>query len=261
MTEQQVVKLCLKIAAGLSALVAVWFLKPFYILDPGNTAIHLRLGRIVQSQTTSGFYFKMPLIDNIIEINNQIIKANIETEALSHDLQFVSIGVAINFRIADAVELYKNIGVGVVKVIIDPCAQESIKAIVAQYTAEGLIQNRHQAKDKVAAELKERLAPYNIILVDFNFVHLDFHKDFLTAVEDKQIAMQSAFTAKNLTEKIKEEALQTRERAEAEAYAMKVKQLSVTSDIISLKAIEKWDGKLPVTMTGGSIPFLSIGDQ
>jgi regulator of protease activity HflC (stomatin/prohibitin superfamily) len=112
--------------------------------------------------------------------------------------------------------------------------------------------------------LKERLSSQHILLVDFNFIHLDFSKDFIHAVEEKQIAEQSAKTAKNLTEKIKEEAIQTRARAEAEAYALQIKKESVSAGLIELKqieaqmkAIEKWDGVLP-RMTGQAVPMIPL---
>jgi regulator of protease activity HflC (stomatin/prohibitin superfamily) len=231
-----------------------------YIVNPGYTALHVRLGRIVAAQDTSGFYVKFPLVDNIIYINNRICKSVIETTALSKDLQFVSIGVAINYKINNAIQLYQTVGTDFEKVIIDPFAQESIKAVVAKYTAEDLIQYRHDAKDKVFLELRNRLLPLNIALVDFNFVHSDFSPDFIKAVEEKQIAEQSAKTAKNLTEKVKEEALQTKSKADAQAYALKVKKDSVTTELIALqkveafmKAIEKWNGQLPKVVGTGSL--------
>lgn len=238
----------------------------FYIVNPGYTALHLRLGRFIEAHEVSGCYFKAPLIDTIVYINNRICKSVIETTALSKDLQFVSIGVAINYRISNAIALYQTVGTDFEKIIIDPFAQESIKAVVAKYTAEDLIQYRHDAKDKVCLELTERLKPLNIILIDFNFVHSDFSPEFIKAVEEKQIAEQSAKTARNLTEKVKEEALQIRSKAEAEAYALKVKKDAVTAELIALKkadalikAIEKWDGKLP-RVSGGGTPFLNLGD-
>ncbi len=236
----------------------------FYIVDPGFTALHLRLGKVIDVRETSGFYAKAPFIDNIIYINNRICKSVIETTALSKDLQFVSIGVAINYKINDAVKLYQTVGTDFERVIIDPFAQESIKAVVAKYTAEDLIQYRHAAKDKVSLELAERLLPLNIMLIDFNFVHSDFSADFIKAVEEKQIAEQSAKTAKNLTEKVKEEALQVKSRAEADAYALHVKKDAVTKELIALKkadallkAIEKWDGRLP-KVSGGNTPFINL---
>lgn len=238
----------------------------FYVVSPGYTALHLRLGQVIGARTESGGYIKVPLIDTIVYINNRICKSVIETTALSKDLQFVSIGVAINYRINNAIELYQTVGTEFERVIIDPFAQESIKAVVAKYTAEDLIQYRHDAKDKVFAELRDRLQPLNIALVDFNFVHSDFSPDFIKAVEEKQIAEQSAKTARNLTEKVKEEVIQAKSKADAEAYALRVKRESVTQELIalkkveaSMKAIEKWDGVLP-RVAGGNTPFISISE-
>lgn len=236
----------------------------FYIVEPGYTALHLRLGQIIAAHETSGWYIKAPLVDTVIYINNRICKTVIETTALSKDLQTVSIGVAINYKINNAISLYQTVGTNFEHVIIDPFAQESIKAVVAKYTAEDLIQYRHDAKEKVISELKNRLEPLNITLIDFNFVHSDFSSDFIKAVEEKQIAEQSAKTARNLTEKVKEEALQTKSKAEAEAYALTVKKEAVTQELIELKkaealikAIEKWDGKLP-QVSGGNTPFINL---
>lgn len=243
-----------------------FLLNSFYILNPGYTALHLRLGKIIQAHETSGCYFKLPVIDQIIYINNRICKSVIETTALTKDLQFVSIGVAINYKINNAIQLYQTVGKDFEQIIIDPFAQESIKSVVAKYTAEDLIQYRHDAKDKVYIELRDRLLPLNITLVDFNFVHSDFSPDFIKAVEEKQIAEQSAKTAKNLTEKVKEEVIQTRSRAEAEAYSLKIKKESVTPELIalkkveaSMKAIEKWNGVLP-KVSSGTIPLFDMKD-
>lgn len=239
----------------------------FYIVSPGFTALHLRLGKVIGVHEISGFYLKFPIVDSIVYMNNRICKSVIETTALSKDLQFVSIGVAINYKINNALLLYQTVGTEYEKNIIDPFAQESIKAVVAKYTAEDLIQYRHDAKEKVFDELRRRLLPLNITLVDFNFVHSDFSPDFMKAVEEKQIAEQSAKTAKNLTEKVKEEAIQIKSRAEADAFSLKVKKDSVTTELIGLKraeallkAIEKWDGKLPRVSGGKNMPFIALND-
>jgi regulator of protease activity HflC (stomatin/prohibitin superfamily) len=230
----------------------------FYILNPGKVAIHLRLGRIMSEDKVPGFYTKIPFIDTIHIINVRIQKCIIETESLSKDLQSVSIGIALNYQIEDASMLYKEVGVDFEQVIINPLAQESIKAIVARYTAEELIQQRHEAKEQVLNDIRERLIPRYIKLVDFNFVHLDFHDEFMKAVEDKQIAQQAAMTERNLTEKVKQQIIQKKSLADAEAYSLEVVKQSITPAIIEIKKIEKWDGKLPL-YSGNSIPLISLG--
>ncbi len=236
----------------------------FYTVQPGFTALQLRMGKIIAAEEISGIKFKMPFIDKIIYIDTRISKAREQTTALSRDLQTVNVGMVINYRIINPLELYRNIGTRFKGVVIDPFSQESVKAIIAQFTAEDLIQSRHIAKDKVLNDLRSRLKPLYIELVDFNFTHLDFSPEFIKAVEDKQIAEQSAKTAKNFSEVVKEEANQTRTRAEAEAYSLKVKRESITPELISLKeveaqikAVEKWDGILPL-YTGNSTPLITL---
>ncbi len=237
--------------------LGLFLLRPFYILNPGEVGIHLRLGRVVSEDTISGIYFKVPLIDYISKINVQIRKCNIETESLSRDLQSVSIGVALNYKIEDAISLYREVGTNFEQIIINPLAQESIKAIVARYTAEELIQERHKAKDQVLQDIKDRLIPRYIKLIDFNFIHIDFHKEFMKAVEDKQIAQQAAMTEKNLTEKVKQKIVQQKSLADAEAYSLSVVKQNLTPEMIELKKIEKWNGVLP-TYVGSGSPLINI---
>ncbi len=238
----------------------------YYTVNPGFTAIQTRLGKIIFESHEPGYYMKLPALDKVSYFDMRIRKAfpDIETKAMSKDLQPVSVGMVVNYKIDNARKLYEEIGSDFERIIIDPFTQESVKAIIAKFTAEDLIQRRHEAKEMVISELAARLKSRHILLVDFNFTHLDFSHEFIKAVEDKQIAEQRAKQAKNLTEKVKEESLQVRMRAEAEAFSLKVKKESVTADLIRLqeieaqfKAIEKWNGVLP-SVTGGSVPMISL---
>lgn len=236
----------------------------FYTVTPGFTVLKLRMGEVVQVCNNSGLYFKVPLVDKLVYLDRRVNKAEIKTDAMSRDLQTVEVEMVVNYKIGDPFKLYEQIGSNFIEVIIDPFTQESVKAIMAKFTAEDLIQCRHEAKEKVISELKERLAACDIALVDFNFIHLDFSDDFIKAVEQKQIAEQTAKQAKNLTEKIKEEAVQTCTRADAEAYAFKIKRETITMELIELKkieafskAIDKWNGVLP-RVTTNSVPLLSL---
>lgn len=259
MEDFKIILPTIKIFILVSAII--WFLTScYYIVEPGYTALHLRMGSIIKDHVESGMYFRVPIIDDVIMINNRICKSEISTTALSKDLQSVAADVAINYRIRDAIKLYKTVGTDFEKVILDPYSQESIKAITARFTAEDLIRIREEAKKEVYDELKARLDPIFIELIDFNFVHLDFTPQFIHAVEEKQIAEQTAKTAHNLTDKVKEEALQTKMRADAEAYALNIKKSCTTPEIVELKKIEKWDGRLPMYY-GSTLPLMSLLDK
>jgi regulator of protease activity HflC (stomatin/prohibitin superfamily) len=234
-------------------------LKPFYIVQPGFTAIHLRMGQIIDIQRNGGIYSKIPIIDSIVEMSNGIQKASIETSALSKDLQAISIGIDVNYRYINEIELFKATRNRAEDIIIIPFCHESIKAILSRYTAEELIQNRHAAKEMIYHDLKERLIPHYIEFIEVNFSHADFSHEFIKAVEDKQIALQRSMMQKNVTESYRENAIQQKLMADAEAYSQQVKRQSLTKELAQLKAIEKWDGILP-KVVNGNIPFISLSE-
>lgn len=242
---------------GILALILIVLLTPFYILEPGYTGIHVRLGNIVNVRKNGGIYFKVPFIDSIVRMKNGIMRASIETSALSKDLQAIDIGIDVNYRYINEKELYKATLGKAEDIILVPFCHESIKSVIAKYTAEDLILNRHAAKDMIYVDLRERLKPHFIDFIEVNFSHADFSPEFIKSVENKQIALQESMMAKNLTEKVREKALQTKLTADADAYAQQVKKQSATKELAQLKAIEKWDGMLPKYVTG-SIPFITL---
>lgn len=257
--QKNVVASAIIMLSILAGIVIIFHMRPFYIVQPGFTAIKIRLGKIIDVQKEGGIYLKTPLIDTIEKMSNGIQKASIETDALSKDLQAISIGIDVNYRYINEVELFKATRNNAEQLILVPFCHESIKAVISKYTAEELIQHRHEAKEMMYKDLKERLRPHYIEFIEVNFSHADFSRDFIKAVEDKQIALQKSMMAKNITEKIKETANQQRIMADAEAYSQQVKKQSITKELTQLKAIEKWDGILP-KVVNGNIPFISLND-
>ena len=103
-----------------------------------------------------------------------------------------------------------------------------------------------------------------VIVSDIAIVDFDFTPQFLKAVEEKQIAEQEAKKATNLVEKVKKDAEQQILKARAEAESLKLQKQVVTPELIKLrqveaqlKAIEKWDGRMP-TYNGGDLPFVMV---
>lgn len=258
MENRSPIHIILLVTLVLLALVIAF--SSFYVVSPGYTAIQIRLGTIQYVRKEGGLYFKIPLIDSAVMMRNGIQRAAIETSALSKDLQAISIGIDVNYRYINEKELYKATLGKAEEIILIPFCHESIKSVIARYTAEDLILNRHAAKDMIYKDLKERLKPHYIDFIEVNFSHADFSPEFIKAVENKQIALQESMMAKNLTEKVRENAIQTKLTADAEAYAQEVKKKSATKELAQLKAIEKWDGVLP-RIVSGSVPFITVDDN
>ncbi|WP_420799700.1 prohibitin family protein [Paenibacillus mesophilus] len=256
---------------GISALVivivvALLAFQSFTIVQAGHRGVILQLGAVQPKVLTEGMHFKMPFIQTVIPIEVRVQKAESNQVSASRDLQTVTTTLAVNYHLDGATinNLYQNVGMEYRARIVDPAIGESLKAVTAQYTAEDLISKRSEVSAKVKEVLAAKLSLYNMILDDINITEFKFSEEFDRAIEQKQIAEQQALKSKLDLERIKIEKEQEITRAQAQAEALRLQKQEVTQELISLrqieaqlKAIEKWDGKLP-NVTGGATPFINV---
>lgn len=238
----------------------------YFTVNPGNVTIKIRLGKLVGAYD-EGLYFKIPFVDSTKTFSIKIQRTDLKLEAFSKDLQPIELDVVINHRLekANVESIYRNLGADYEKIIIEPIVLEEVKSVISNYSAEEVIINRANITKKMSELIKSRLVEKQIVATDISITNFDFTDIFLKAIEEKQIAEQEAKKAKNEVEVAKQEAEQKLERARGEAKALELQKKSISKDLIELrkveaqiKAIEKWDGKLPTYNGSGSIPFINI---
>ena len=236
----------------------------YFTVSAGNVAVKLRFGELVGAYG-EGIHFKLPLIDSVEKFSVRIKKDAFRTEAFSKDLQQVNLALAVNHRILpNTVEsIYRNLGPEYTDTVLKPMVEEWSKAVIAKYSADSLISNRMQVTKELDEILKQKMAEKEVIVSDIAITDFDFSPQFLKAVEEKQIAEQEAKRATNLVEKVKKEAEQKILQAEAEAKSLRLQREVVSDNLIKLrqveaqlKAIEKWDGRMPTYMAGNQMPFV-----
>lgn len=227
----------------------------FRTIKSGEVGIRVRFGKVISTQMNEGVNFKIPFIEEIVKMNIQVQKVEIETSSASKDLQDVSMKLAVNYRVdgVKATKLYKNVGTKYEKIVLQPAIQESIKAVTSQYTAEELITNRSEVSQKCMETLQNKVEKYGLMIDNFNITNFNFSDEFNKAIEEKQVAEQKVLTAKQELEKSKVEADRKVVEAEAEKKANEMKQQSLTDNVIKEKFIEKWNGQLPTVTDGNGI--------
>lgn len=239
-------------------LIIVW---PFGTINAGERGVLLRWGAVTGKVLGEGLYFRIPIADRVVVMDVQVQKEQVNASAASADLQSVNSTVAVNFHTSpDTVaHIYQDIGEDYKIRLIDPALQEAVKASTAKYTAEELITKREEVRDEIKSNLTAKLEPKGILVDDFNIVDFNFSDSFNEAIEAKVTAEQSALAAKNKLEQIKFEATQEVEAAKGRAEALRIESEAIRSNpqILELRAIEKWDGRLP-TVTSGATPFVNI---
>lgn len=170
------------------------------------------------------------------KMNVQVQKEQQDASAASNDLQTVTTTVALNYHLTPgtAGTVFREVGSDYKGRIIDPALQESVKSTISQFNAEELISKRPTVEASALKAITDKLGNRGITVDGISIINFSFSQAFDQAIEAKQVAQQNAQKAQY--------ELQT---AETQAKAQQVQATTLTQDYLSLKAIEKWDGRMP----------------
>lgn len=250
-------------------LLVICGFNSWFVVEPGYNWFTVTLGKVNSTVYTDGLHFKTPFITKSVKYNIQTQKAEWVTEASSKDLQTVMATIVVNYKFkeSEVVNLYKNVGKEekVQEKILEPAIQEVFKSVVAKFSAEQLITERSVVSKEIESALNKRLESYGVQIQSFNIVNFNFSKSFNDAIEAKVTAEQNALAEKNKLEQVKYEAEQKVVAAEAQAKAIEIQAKAIQNqggkEYVNLKWIEKWDGKLPVTVAWGDSSFIMMMDK
>jgi regulator of protease activity HflC (stomatin/prohibitin superfamily) len=228
-------------------------------IEAGHRGVVLRMGAVTGEIKGEGFYEKTPFLDHVVPMDVRMQKEQVETEGASKDLQSVKTVVALNLSVLPdkCALLFQTIGPDYLQTMVAPAMQESIKAVIAQYTAEELVSKRESVREAIAALIGDKLSALGLKIEALNIVNFDFSSSFNQAIEAKVTAEQNALAAKNLLAQKEFEAQQAVAIAKGKADAMQIESnvLRDNPAILQLRALEKWDGVLP-KVTSGATPFI-----
>lgn len=254
------------VLGGAALLLAVAGFSTVYTVDAGERGIVLTFGS-VSSIVDDGLHLKLPFVQKVRIVDVRTRKAHAPAQAASSDMQRVVTEVALNYHMdpAKLEEIYSRTGLDLEGTLIDPRIQEVVKAVTAKYQADKLLLQREQVKSEIEALLKASLAPYHVMVEAVQITDFKFSEQYDAAIEAKQTAEQNAQKAKNDLERIKVEAEQKVATARAEAEAIRIQSEAIRAqggtEYVQLKAIEKWDGKLPTYTGAAPLPFLQVGGR
>ena len=239
-------------------------------IDQTERGVHLRFSKVVGTKAP-GLYFKIPYIESVrvFKTDTQIVSYERENplESASKDLQDVNIAVVLNYHldptgVQEIYARYKSLNAFSANVI-RPAVRDTVKAMASNFTAEELVTKRVEFTESVNKTLVERLGDKFVVVERVNITNFQFSTSFTASIERKVTAEQDALTAKNKLEQVEFEKAQRIAEAEGEAEAIRISAKAINSqggaDYVKLKAIEKWDGLLPVQMIpGGTVPFINL---
>lgn len=263
---------------GIIVLIAVF--GSFVVVSPQEKGIVIRLGQITRV-LDSGLSYKWPLIEKVIHISVATEAAQGAELSYSKDAQTINVTATVNYNVDPSMvkAVYQEFKTDYQGRLVLPQIKESIKSVLAGYTAQGLLDNRPKLAEEVRLVLSERIGNRGFVISSVAIDNLDFDEAYEVAVRNKQVAEQKALEQINVTrsedEKKKQEILKAQalaEKTRLEAQALQssqgqqlVEKIRAEAEVkraeAALEAAKKWGGVLPTHMYGSApIPFLNLSE-
>lgn len=231
----------------------------FKTVPTGYVGVKTQFGKVQNDVIQEGLNGKAPYIEKIVLIDCRTKKTEVTSESSTKDMQTVSVTIAVNYNVGKetANKLYKEVGLDYENIILSPAILESIKSVMAQYTAEELVTKRAEVSSMVREALVNKVETRGISVTEFNITNIDFSDAFNAAIEAKAVKQQEVVTAQAELEKQKIQNEKEISIAQKDAEVMKLQNQEITDKTLQLKAleikekmIEKWNGAFPTTMLG-----------
>lgn len=283
----------ISILAGLVAAVICIVIASCTSIPTGYTGIVTTFGRVENTTLDAGIHMIAPW-QNVVKMDNRVQKETIEMSCFSSDIQEVDVVYTINYQIdkENAMNIYRTIGKSYYDTAILPNVSETVKTVVARYTAEDLISNRAELALAIEELLGAALSNYNIQIASTAIEDMDFTDAFTNAVEAKQVAAQNKLQAEIEQEQktMEQQAIAERSVIEAEAAAevakiqaqadLEVTKIqadaaeyagqkeaaknkaiseSLTDALIDYYYIQQWSGQLPSSYVGSDNVSTIVG--
>ena len=92
-------------------LILVLSVKPFYILNEGQTAIITQFGKIVKAETEAGLHFKIPVLYQVHRYTAKLLRIDGDPQKiLTKEKQFIEVNTTSRWRISDIRRFYQSLG-------------------------------------------------------------------------------------------------------------------------------------------------------
>ena len=222
----------LAVAALLGAMGSV------YVVNEGQTAIVLNLGKVVRSGIEPGLHFKLPLVEEVRKFDRRILTLDDAPERyLTSEKKDVSVDFFVKWRIDDVSTFYRAASGGneeAAKLRLTPIIKDALRNQINRLTLQEVVSGgRVDLTARLLAETKEGAATLGISIVDIRIKRINLPEDstILSSVfermraERTRVANQLRAEGSEGSDEIRSEAERERQviLAEAERDAQRLR--------------------------------------
>ena len=250
-------------------VVGATVLSSTFTVETGEVGVVYKFGQITKV-SEPGLNFKTPFVTKVVDVStqNQVYNSQPLNSGLKGK-QVVIVDTSIDYKIVDPTTYLTNYNPETFNSIINRVQQEVVKETTLNFTLDEAIgERRGELSTAIQTGIVNKLAGLPIGNVTVTVEDISPSEQIRAAIERTTVAQQDAKTAEQNKVKAEQEAQAKviAAKGEAEANSVLAKSLNVDGDlVIEMKqlevqeaAINKWNGVLPTTNAGESVPFLSV---
>ena len=248
-------------------------------IDTGNIGVESTLGQVKKETLPPGVYFTM--FKRVTEVSAKELRLSLEDlKPQTRDkITLADLDVDIFYQIdpakaseimtkwpGDTAEFKGEDGARVGNNYVTRQAREAIYNAIAQYGSDTVHTERvaiaAQVVKSLQADLDESAGKGMFFVRSANVRNLVTDPALEEAIKQAANRNFQIAAKQKEVELARAEAERKRVEAQGEADAIRLRASAISAqggaDYVQLKAIEKWDGKLPQTNAGGVTPFIHV---
>ena len=267
-----------KIAAALAAIILLLLVasSSFRIVPTGYTGVKTTFGQIKNKPVPSGIVFKIPVVQEIIKVNNKQQDIVFDDQIWAETSNRTAIkfeGVSITYQISSEKSAWlvanlSNYETGILTQAVIASAVKAASKELDDVDATNRGKIEPLAQTKLQSILDSKYGENAVYINKVTITNVEFEQTYNEAIAAKQNAQlayeKAAIENKQAIEKAEADAKvkqKTAEgnaaakkiEAEAEAQANKIISDSLSDKVLANRYYEKWDGKLPAVTGEGSV--------
>ncbi|MDR2418350.1 MAG: protease modulator HflC [Treponema sp.] len=144
-------KFLIGIAIVVAIAVAVIIIGPFYIIEEGEQAVIVQMGRIVSTVTEAGLHVKVPFIDDVVRYPRRILAWDGEQKSMpTREKQYIWVDVTARWRIADPQKFYESIStINAAYSKLGEIIDSEVRTVVAENYLRESVRNSNEILEQV----------------------------------------------------------------------------------------------------------------
>jgi len=225
-----------------------------YVVQPGTRGIKVTLGKAADQFLPEGFGWKTPFATTVVPVNIRQQTQTVKADCFSSDLQQVVTDLRVLYRVPEqsVVQIYKQFAGDPFDSLIAPRVQEAIKEVTALQTAEQIVKNREDIKQKTLLAARQKIGDI-LTVEDIVIRNIDLSADLERAIEAKMVAEQQAAQARfsQVQAQVEADTAIIKAKGEAEAIHVRGEALKLNPAFLRLQMVERWNGKAPLVVPVG----------